>query len=284
MIDEASASYAGVGTRELSVAGDGIPIVLLHGYADNADTWRGVLVELERAGRRALAVDLPGFGHADARTVGPMVPQFDAFVDGVIAAHGTVVLVGNSLGATTAVHAAARHPEAVIGLAALDDPMNARHLLARVARTADIPAALWWCAGQIRVPSAGLRWLTERGLRRALYGLAAADPDVIARWVETYSSAAELADLCKHAFGYARETRTGHRGVRVGCPTAVVHGAADRIIPVHASYFLHQQIPHSDLVALPDSGHCPQLDSPAKVAELIARLPGSATSGKKQTG
>lgn len=65
MITQARASYAGVGTRTLTVTGRGTPVVLLHGFADSADTWRGVLTRLEAAGRPAVAVDLPGFGQAD---------------------------------------------------------------------------------------------------------------------------------------------------------------------------------------------------------------------------
>src|SRR3954452_16121140 len=71
---------AGFGTRALELEGDGPPVVLLHGYADSADTWRLVLDKLARRGRRALAVDLPGFGTAAAlRPHGSMLEQLDAF-------------------------------------------------------------------------------------------------------------------------------------------------------------------------------------------------------------
>lgn len=57
--------FAGYATRLLELEGTGTPIVLFHGYADSADTWRRTLALLARGGRRALAVDLPGFGPAD---------------------------------------------------------------------------------------------------------------------------------------------------------------------------------------------------------------------------
>ncbi|MCW2990833.1 MAG: alpha/beta hydrolase fold protein, partial [Solirubrobacterales bacterium] len=53
---------AGHATRALELEGDGPPMLLLHGFADSADTWRRTLDRLARRGRRALAVDLPGFG------------------------------------------------------------------------------------------------------------------------------------------------------------------------------------------------------------------------------
>ncbi|MCP3811454.1 alpha/beta fold hydrolase, partial [Mycobacteriaceae bacterium Msp059] len=133
MIIETRARYGGVGTRALVTTGSGLPVVLLHGYGDSAETWRGVLDRLVAMHRRGLAVDLPGFGQADRRHAGPIVPQLDRFVDAVLVDTGPAVLVGNSLGAATAVRAAARHRESVKALVALNDPLSGRHWLARQA-------------------------------------------------------------------------------------------------------------------------------------------------------
>ena len=70
-------TLAGYRTRALELEGDGAPIVLLHGYADSADTWRQTLAVLGRHGRRAVAVDLPGFGTADRLAPTPILPQLD---------------------------------------------------------------------------------------------------------------------------------------------------------------------------------------------------------------
>ena len=275
MIAEARATYNGVDTRVLSVSGDGVPVVLLHGYADSADTWRGVLTRLEALGHSAFAVDLPGFGRADRRRPGPLLPQFDAFVDALLAAHGRVILVGNSLGSATAVRAASRRPDMVKALVALDDPLNARHWLARLARYRDVPGRLWNGAARVPVPAGALRWAAEAGVRRVLYGPGRqAEPEVITRWAESVNTQRAVAELGRYAFQYARETTSGHRGIRVSCPTVVVHGAKDRIIPVDASRILHQQIPGSGLVILPGSGHCPQLDDPDAVVHLVVGMKG----------
>jgi pimeloyl-ACP methyl ester carboxylesterase len=71
--------FAGFETRVLELEGRGDPIVLLHGWSDSADTWRCVLAQLGRRERRAVAVDLPGFGAADPLADGPMLPQLDEF-------------------------------------------------------------------------------------------------------------------------------------------------------------------------------------------------------------
>jgi pimeloyl-ACP methyl ester carboxylesterase len=47
-------TFAGYETRVLELEGDGVPIVLFHGYADSADTWRLALARIARRGRRPI--------------------------------------------------------------------------------------------------------------------------------------------------------------------------------------------------------------------------------------
>ncbi|MFD6159510.1 alpha/beta fold hydrolase [Nocardia sp. NPDC060256] len=109
------------------------------------------------AGRAAFAVDLPGFGLADPREPGPLTPQFDSFVDAIIAEHGPLTLVGNSLGAATALHAAARHPDEVTAVVSLDEPLLARHWLARVGRLREY-RLFFRLVSLLPIPAALVRW------------------------------------------------------------------------------------------------------------------------------
>ena len=59
----------GLRTRVLT-AGDGapsgVPVLLIHGVGGWAENWREVMEPIAASGRRAIAVDLPGFGETEA--------------------------------------------------------------------------------------------------------------------------------------------------------------------------------------------------------------------------
>ncbi len=57
-------TLGGFSTRVLELEGVGPPLVFFHGFSDSADTWRPTMARLGRADRRAVAVDLPGFGRS----------------------------------------------------------------------------------------------------------------------------------------------------------------------------------------------------------------------------
>ena len=95
---------AGVETRTLTVAGEGPPVLLLHGYADSADTWRAILSRFAAAGRAATALDLRGFGTAEPlHPSRPLLPQWDEMVEAAVEELAEehdedTYVVGNSLG------------------------------------------------------------------------------------------------------------------------------------------------------------------------------------------
>jgi len=106
---ERSMQVAGHRTRVLELEGLGPGIVLLHGWGDSADTWRPLLTALERWGRRAIAVDLPGFGQATRLAPGAILPQLDDFALALVHEWGggePVVVAGNSLGGCVALRLA----------------------------------------------------------------------------------------------------------------------------------------------------------------------------------
>jgi 3-oxoadipate enol-lactonase len=64
---------------------------------------------------------------------------------------------------------------------------------------------------------------------------------------------------------------------QVHCPTLIVHGADDQLIPVTEADTMHQRLADSHLVIIPDAGHLPNLEQPElfnqALREFLLSLP-----------
>jgi pimeloyl-ACP methyl ester carboxylesterase len=104
--------------------GVGTPMVLVHGFMDAAGTWDLVAEALVAGGRRVIAMDLRGFGHAPRAPAGSYyhfpdyVPDLAGVLDAV--APEPVDLVGHSMGGAIATYYAGAFPERIRRLAVLE--------------------------------------------------------------------------------------------------------------------------------------------------------------------
>ncbi len=103
--------------------GEGDPVVLLHGNPTSSYLWRNVIPHLRQHGR-CLAPDLIGMGASDKLPApGPGTYSFEAhatYLEGFLAAVGAterVTLVLHDWGSALGFDWAARHPDAVRGIA-----------------------------------------------------------------------------------------------------------------------------------------------------------------------
>jgi 3-oxoadipate enol-lactonase len=62
---------------------------------------------------------------------------------------------------------------------------------------------------------------------------------------------------------------TGIDVSRIGCPTLVIHGQQDRVVPHHNGVLLAQRMPRATLVSLPQGGHLPMLEDPPGFAARV---------------
>lgn len=265
-------AVGGVSTRVLEVAGTGPTIVLLHGFTDSADTWRPVLAELARMGRRAIAVDLPGMGRADALR-SPVLRHLDDFVEAVITelGAGRVVLAGNSLGGLLAMRAGSRTDlpiDAVVGigpaglgygwrLEALSRVVPVLHPVLRLFDWVPFPPALLqgtavWLHRRALVPS---RVTTEHAVR---YG-------------GHFRSLRDVARMRSYLIALGRELPADPLAPeQIRVPVQLIWGARDRTTDLRSAPAFLAAAPQATLEVLERAGHCPQLQEPGRIAELIA--------------
>jgi pimeloyl-ACP methyl ester carboxylesterase len=268
---------AGHSTRALELEGRGPGIVLLHGWGDSADTWRPLLAELGLRDRRALAVDLPGFGAASKLAPGPILPQLDDFASALVedwAAGEPVVVAGNSLGGAIALRLAeqgAALPVAgvvPVAPAGLEMPgwfdLVERDPIVR--RLLQIP---------IPVPGALVRSLVGNAYRQLAFSRpGVAQRQVVDAFSSHHGSRARVAALLENGRRLIPELAEAPFDlVAIDCPVLLVWGTRDRMVPHTGSRALLEALPDTHVELIEGCGHCPQLEATDRLLELLLEFP-----------
>jgi len=274
LIEERYERFAGYHTRVLRVAGNGPPLLFLHGFSDSADTWRPVLRLLAGRARTAVAVDLPSHGRADALDdTRPMIPQLTEFAQAAADWCGVPgsVVVGNSLGGLVGLLLAERSGTlgGVVGVcpAGLD---YSPWMLARAAQLRT-PARRKAVAAALGVAPV---WLTARAARGSIGRAFGPGADVDPRFALDYAGhvAPRLARrrLLSLLYGLREEAVISPlRPERIRCPVMLVWGERDPLVPPASARILIDALPGLHNEVLPGVGHMPQLEAPARLIELL---------------
>jgi pimeloyl-ACP methyl ester carboxylesterase len=266
--------FAGYRTRVLELEGDGVPVLMLHGYADSADTWRLALDHLAHRGQRAVAVDLPGFGKADRlRTKDAILPQFDAFAaEAAEYAAGRprqpVVAVGNSLGGCVSIRLSERHPQHVAGVVGVAPAgLQMSRLLELVQRDPILRTLL-------ALPSPASSLVIQAAVARLYRALAFADParvdpEVVAAFTMHHTNRVTVAGYLDTAQRLLPELREPYQLERIATRVLLIWGDRDRLVFHQGARSILDAVEGSRLELLRGVGHCPQVEVPERFARLL---------------
>jgi len=228
----------------------GLPVVLLHGARTSSTMWRAQQEALARAGRVALAPDLPGHGsrRGERFTLDGARVVVDEAADRV---GGRAVVVGLSLGGYLAIDHAARRPDQVAGLVAAGCSTSPGGPLTRGWRQA--------VRAIERLPDGGA-WLNQALVRRMLPADGAADVaaggfalDVMGDVIDEIGTLRPLRELAE-----------------VSCPVWIVNGRWDHFRRQERAYLrAATTAPRSRLVVVPGASHLVSLTRPAAFTRLL---------------
>jgi pimeloyl-ACP methyl ester carboxylesterase len=263
-------------TRALEVEGDGPGIVLLHGWSDSADTWRPLLAELAERGRRAIAVDLPGFGEATPLQPGAVLPQLDAFATEVAlswAGEEPVVVAGTSLGGCLALRLA-EHPGDLRLVGVLPVAPDGLELPSWFDAIEEDPMVRRLLSIPVAVPGELLR----RGQANAYRQLALTHPNetqkaVVEAFGRDGETRADVAALLESGRALAPELSNAPFDlIGIRCPVLLVWGAHDRMVPHTDARMALDALPTTQVELIEDAGTHPQLEATRRLAELLLPL------------
>lgn len=272
-------TLAGFQTRALELEGNGAPLLLLHGYSDSADTWRTSLALLARHDRRALAVDLPGFGSASRLRPGPILPQLDEFASALSDHVGDdrAVAVGNSLGGTVALrlaqHAGTRL-DGMVGIAPAG--LDMAGWFALIERDVVLTRLL---AAPVPLPPRVVRAAVGRIYRTLAFARpGAASAQVVSAFTSHHSDRATVARYLDTARRMLPELRAPFDLPAIACPVLLVWGTRDRMVFASGAQRVIDALPETRLELIEGCGHCPQIEAAPRLVELLLDFPEGTSS------
>ncbi len=198
-------------------------------------------------------------------------------------APGDLVLVGNSLGGTLSLRAAQDPGLGVTGVVSIAAPGFADSWLTRAVAGSTLPLRLW-SALPIGVPGPLVRAVAAYLVPRLLYADAgSAEARHVARFTELFHDHRSTTDAWKEACALLTELTEAAELDRLSAPLLVVACGKDRLVSAASAERVRARVPHSRLLFRPDWGHCPQLDDPVAVADVLASFTTHAHRGLPHT-
>lgn len=261
------------------------PVLFVHGLGGQWRNWLENVPALA-ARWRAIAVDLPGFGGSAMPPGEISISSYARVLAGLLDALDipAVVVVGNSMGGFVAAELALDFPSRVAGLVLVD---AAGIVPSRRERWKAVPFLRAQALLGTRIAVAHRQIASRPGLRRAALRLAVHEPERLAADVVLNGLLESPRPGMRAALRASLSYLThdwGDRLEQIRCPTLVVWGDADAIIPVrHAAEWV-RRIPHARRVTIDGAGHVPMLERPAEfnralidfVAEVCGQGSGDA--------
>lgn len=252
------------GTLRYHEAGDGPPLLLLHGSGPGVTGWRNFRDNLAVFAEhyRTIIFEFPGFGVSDDSGDHPMMGAPGAvirFLDGL--GLDRVRVVGNSMGGMIASHVAMSAPERVERLITIGGvgrnllntaPSEGLRLLVEFAEDPTRDRLVQWLEAMVFNP----RILTEELVEERM--ALASDPEVLKSTRRIFSKDSMRAIISAQSTGDAPAWTRLHK---ITAPTLLTWGRDDRVTPLDSALIPMRMIPNAELHVFPNCGHWVQIEA-----------------------
>ncbi|CAA9892060.1 Alpha/beta hydrolase fold protein [Candidatus Methylobacter favarea] len=261
----------GLFSIEYLTAGQGTPVLLLHGAADSAQSWQWIMPHL--ASEHSLyALSLPGFGGSDQSARRDYSPRrLTDFVLSFLDYLGLerVSVIGHSLGGLIAAHLSLQHPIRVVAMALISSA-GLGYEVSPMVRKLIVPGAgeflSFWC----KTPLGAWQWSV--GLSQLLFFKTESIP-----WA-WYCQLYRLALIPRYMEAIVLALRTNNtlwsqwesvivldRLHQLTMPVLVLWGDRDQIFPVRQGQSAVERLTCGQLIVLPNCGHMAQVEQSRQV-------------------
>ena len=262
--------FGGAAGLSYMEAGDGDPVVMIHGLGGTKASFLPTVVALAQAGYHAIAIDLPGFGDSQKPLLAPydaayMARAAVAFLDA--RSIDSADFVGNSLGGRVTLELGLAHPDRTRRLALLAcslawkrRPAWARYLTLLRPELGLIQPA----------PRALVEGIVHRSIPGGRSGWAAAGIDEFVRSYCTPRGRAAFYAAARNIFLESSE-EFWERLATLDRDALFVWGRHDEIVPLSFARHVREALPAAKHAEL-NCGHVPQIELPSQTEAVLKRF------------
>jgi pimeloyl-ACP methyl ester carboxylesterase len=245
-------------------AGDGPPLILLHGIPVWGYLWHGIYPELART-HRVLIPDLPGFGFSDKadcfdRSIACQAHMIDTWLGQLGISRATII--GHDIGGGVALRMATLFPERVGRLIVMNSVCYDSWPIELMLQFGHPDAHRKLSASfAVRL----LRQALKRGFASSIH------PDILTGFLAPYTTEVGKLSLIRNAAALNTNLTMEiiHLLPGISIPTLVLWGEDDRFQPVHYAERLAKDIHGSRLVRVKDARHFVMWDQPNLVTKHL---------------
>lgn len=246
--------------------GTGIPVVMIHGFGGSFENFNQ-LAALMKNDYRVIRFDLPGFGLSDfpeGKAAEDLIQTYRDYITFMLDTLNldSVYVIGNSMGGGITWMMAGDHPDVVRKIVLLNAAgYDVQQAAAKL--------TMFKYNGVGKLFERGMpMFMTWRGMERSY-----ADPTKIdAAVVEVNNKFTNRQGNITHMLRMGRAAQFPDPALitRVQCPTLIVWGQQDSIIPVENAQRYKRDIKNSEVVIFDTCGHIPMMEVPEKTRDAVA--------------
>jgi pimeloyl-ACP methyl ester carboxylesterase len=261
-----------------TVAGEGIPLLLVHGFGASIGHWRKNIPVWAEGGYRVFTIDLLGFGGSDKPAIAYSLELWQELLKDFWACHiqTPTVFIGNSIGALLSLMMAANYPEMVKGAVLLNVAGGLNHrpnelnpvlglIMAGFTKLVGSPITGKFIFNQVR---------QKQRIRSTLSQV----------YCDQTAITDELVDLlylpscdvgAQEVFASILTAPAGEKPEdllpKVTCPILVLWGESDPWTPIKGAKVFREMATQKDIqvIPIPNTGHCPHDENPRGVNPLV---------------
>lgn len=283
-----TAQIAGRAVNYVSLGSGERAVVFVHGLGGSWQNWLENVPATAAAGYRVIALDLPGFGRSEMPVEPITITSLARSVDDLCDALGlsSVAVVGNSMGGFAAAEMAIRHPDRVerlvlVDAAGISTALGRNPISERVGKF--LVTGVIGGGGQAPSKSQLQAMLRRPGFVHLAMGAVARHPTLLSREL----LAEQILSVGAPGFMPALDAIINYEFLdrlgEIACPTLVVQGTEDVLVPLGDAFEYERRIPKATTLILEDTGHVPQFERPGTFNRALLEFLGQEVSPHEPT-